>query len=125
MHCYTVTSLEPLSTLCCMSCRSYPSEFLGPDHETTTFELASRMVNLQQMCLLPQRMLPSKGLQGPLLSTRHMLGVLGRDSGVEITPYKLDWLQFNTQLQHLAAPLLQTGEVRTAMIRHRQMVLQA
>lgn len=100
-----------------MSYRSHPFEFLVPDQETITFELASRMANLQQMCLLPQRMLPTKGLQQPVLSTRHMLGVLGRESGVEISPYRLDWLQFNTQLQHLAAPLLQSGEVRTAMMR--------
>jgi hypothetical protein len=80
---------------------------LDNDDESPTLLLASRVGALQRLELLPSRR------QGPDLLHEHLPSWLRQELAPPGRRFKLHWLQHNTDLEHLAVKLVESGEVRS------------
>lgn len=80
---------------------------LDNEDESPTLLLASRVGALQRLELLPTRR------QGPDLLHEQLPGWMRQELAPPGRRFKLSWLQHNTELEHLAAKLVASGEVRS------------
>jgi hypothetical protein len=77
-------------------------DFHMDDNSAPSLRIATALSTLTCLDLLPQTS----------ARRERMLAVLSHLQGVH-DPFKLDWLQHSKALQHLAVPLMQTGQVRS------------
>jgi hypothetical protein len=100
-HTYTALCFVPFPSPPCVPRRSHVMDFHMDNNSAPSLRIATALSTLTRLDLLPQT--PPR--PAPILTA------LGHTQGVQ-DPFKLDWLQHNTALQHLAVPLIQTGQVR-------------